>query len=513
MKRLFYFALILFLPGWLYSVSIEDNRLYIDVEIVPNSTQFHLTTNGHLTISESNSPFQIDFYQPELFIEIEKPIEVSPYWRVGINRFLTRAEAEKFLQNFPECYSKPYSELQYEDGVLQVITGYAVFLKERFLTYESAKNICEPDGWVTEEYAFSNPNVCVYNAKDGKSYFLSPPFYLTSDKPITVFQVPKTNFWSPKEFVTRAYAGNLKVVLNPAGTLNLISITELEDYIAGVLPNEIGTDAPLEMLKTQAIAARSEALYKILHGHHKDDAFDLCASTHCQVFSGISDISEKINQAVRLTAHQVCTYQNRIINAVYSTNCGGHTESSSNVWGGGDVPYLVGVYDGTVQRSVDLTNERNAALWIESSQEVFCNTEAKTGWIKNTYSWQKNISKKAVENYCNSIIDFGRYRGINVLSRGVSGRALGVEICGTKENLVIDGELNIRNTFDNLPSSLFVVEDKSDSLLIKGKGSGHGVGMCQMGALQMAESGYKSEDILKHYYKGTQIVGVKIESR
>lgn len=513
LKRFFYSIFILLLPILLHAVSVEDNQLYIDVEIVPNTTQIHLTVPGNLTISESGSPFRIDFYQPELFIEIEKPLEVSPYWRVGVERFPTRSEAETFLQNFPECYTEPYTELHYEDGILEVITGYAVFLKERFLTYESAQNICEPDGWVIEEYAFSSASVQVYNAKDGKSYFFSPPFYLTSDQPITVFQVPRTNFWNPKEFVTRSYRGKLKVDLNPAGTLHLISSVELEDYIAGVLPNEIGADAPLEALKAQAIAARSEALYKILHGHHKDDAFDLCASTHCQVFSGISDISEQVNRAVKATAYQVGTYQDEIINAVYSTNCGGHTESSSNVWGGEDVPYLAGIYDGTAQRSVDLTKERNVASWIESSQQVFCNTEEKTGWIKNTYSWQKTISKKAVENYCNSIIDFGRYQGINILSRGVSGRALAIELCGTSGKLVFDGELNIRNTFDNLPSSLFIVEDQGDSLLFKGKGSGHGVGMCQIGALQMAESGYKAEDILRHYYKGIEIIRMAIESR
>lgn len=232
---------ILLLPALLHSVSIQDNQLYIDIEIIPNTTQIHLTTTGSLTISESCSPFQIDFFEPELFIEIGEPIEVSAYWRVGVNRFSTLVETEEFLNNFPECYAEPYTELQYSDGALQLINGYATFLKERFSTYESARNTCEQDGWLVEQYTFSNSNVHVYNAKDGKSYFLSPPFYLTSNQPITVFQVPRTNFWNPKEFVTRSYRGNLKVVLNPTGTLNLISIVELEDYIAGVLPNEIGT--------------------------------------------------------------------------------------------------------------------------------------------------------------------------------------------------------------------------------------------------------------------------------
>lgn len=517
MKKTFIYSFIFILtfPILLSSAEIREGKFYIDVEILPNANQIHLKSNGNLTISETDSPFQLEFSNPELSIQLIEKVEISPYWRVGIKKFSEVSNAEKFLKSFPECFLEPTLEIVYKDKKLKQANFYSIYLKKDLESYNSAKSECEMDGWVEERYIYSNSEILVYDIKNDKEYFLNAPLTIISNNPITVFQIPKTNFWNPKQFVTRSYDGNLKIQLNQLGKMNLISKVELENYIAGVLPNEIGNDAPIETLKAQAIAARSEALYKILHHVHKDDDFDLCASVHCQVYSGLTGITKKVKKAVEETAYLVGTYPDyngKIINAVYSTNCGGITEDSYNIWGGKPVPYLTSIYDGKSGYKIDLTNENKAKQWISNNQKVFCNTENEKGWIKNTYKWQKEFSKKDLEEHLNSISELGKLKDIKILKRGNSGRVLEIKILGSKNDIHLNNELQIRQTFGGLRSTLFFVEIKKDKVIFTGKGSGHGVGMCQVGAIKMAKEGYSAKEILKHYYTGIKITKIKLSN-
>ncbi|MCK4360015.1 MAG: SpoIID/LytB domain-containing protein [Candidatus Cloacimonetes bacterium] len=517
MKKTFIWSLIFILtfPILLPSAEIGEGKFYLDVEILPNADQIHLKSNGNLAISETDSPFQLEFSNPELSIQLTEKIKISPYWRVGIKKFSEVRDAEKFLKNFPECFAEPSSEITYKNKELKQVSNYSVYFKEIFDSYESAKAVCEVDGWVEERYIYSNSEILVYDIKNDKEYFLNAPLTIISNNPITVFQIPKTNFWNPKQFVTRSYDGNLRIQLNQLGKMNLISKVELENYIAGVLPNEIGNDAPIETLKAQAIAARSEALYKILHNIHKDDDFDLCASVHCQVYSGLTGVTQKVKKAVEETAYLVGTYPDyngKIINAVYSTNCGGITEDSYNIWGGKPVPYLTSIYDGKNGYKIDLTNENKAKQWILNNQKVFCNTENEKGWIKNSYKWQKEFSKEDLEKHLNSISNLGKLKDIKILKRGNSGRVLEITILGSKNDIHLNNELQIRQTFGGLRSTLFFVEIKKSKVTFSGKSSGHGVGMCQVGAIKMAKEGYSAKEILKHYYTGIKITKIKLSN-
>jgi len=495
-----------------YAAEIREGKLFIDVEILPNANQIHLKSNGNLIISETDSPFQLEFSNTELSIQLTEKVEISPYWRVGIKKFSDKVSTEKFLKNFSECFAESSSEIVSKNKELKQISNYSVYLKERFNSYESAKAVCEMDVWIEEKYSFSNSEVLIYDIKNDKEYFLNAPLNITSNKPITVFQVPKSNFWKPKQFVTRSYEGNLKVHLNQLGEMNLIATIEFEGYVAGVVPNEIGDDAPLEAMKAQAIAALSEALYKIIHKYHKDDDFDLCASVHCQVFSGLTDVTKKVKKAVGETEYMVGTYNSEIINAVYSTNCGGITENSNNVWGGKSVPYLTSIYDGKGSYKTDLTNENKAKQWILNSQQVFCNAENEKGWIKNSYKWKKEFSKEILEERLNSISDLGKLKDIKILKRGNSGRILELKILGTKNEIHLNNELQIRQAFSGLKSSLFFVQIIGNKVIFSGKGSGHGVGMCQVGAIQMAKMGYSAKEILKHYYTGINVEKLRLSN-
>ncbi len=505
MKKLFVLILSFLVFAPLYCVEINDGKLYVDVEIVPNASSLELSSEGTITIAEEDSPFQIEFTTTTISIQIPDEIEITPIWLVGIKKCSTQKEADSFIEKIPDCFYKEEKELSFDGKTLHVKTIWAVYLNKEFTSFEEARAEAEPDSWIKESYVHSYDDILIYDINNEKDFYLHAPLFIESDQSIQVQNVPKSNFWNPQSFVTREYESDLKVVINPIGKLNLIAHPEFENYIAGVIPNEIGTDSPMEAMKAQAVAARSEALYKILNGTHKDDGFDLCASVHCQVFSGVSDINTVTESAAENTRNIVGVYDKKVINAVYSTNCGGKTETCANAWGGKEVPYLTSVYDGKSSNNYDLTNNYYAEKWINTPQPVYCDVSNETGWIKNTYSWEVRYTPTNFQRMLSERASFGGYIDYEVLERGESGRILKMKLIGTYGELLLDNELMIRQTLGGLRSSLFYITRDSEYIRIIGKGSGHGVGMCQVGAITMAKDGYDFDKILKHYFKGIDL--------
>lgn len=487
------------------AAEIVNDMLYVDVEILPNANTIDLSSSGTITITEEDSPFQLEFSNTSLSIQIPDGIEIVPFWKVGIKKFTSKKDAESFIITFPECYVQELPAISFDGKRFSIEEEYAVYLNTSFGSYEEAKLNTELGSWVEEDYEYSYSDLLIYDIEQQKDYYLRAPICIKSTSHIIVDNVPRSNFWNPQEYVTREYESDLRVMINQIGKMNLIAHVDFENYVAGVIPNEIGTDSPMEAMKAQAVAARSEALSKVLNGVHKDDGFDLCASVHCQVFSGITDINAVTESAVENTRGVVGIYKDKIINAVYSTSCGGKTETSSNAWNGKEVPYLTSIYDGNGSCSYDLTKKYYAEKWITESQPVFCNTDNESGWVKNTYSWQKKYTISEFEQILNGKAKFGTYEGYEVLQRGESGRIIKLKLIGSKGELLLENELLIRQTLGGLRSSLFYISKDSNHIIITGRGSGHGVGMCQMGAITMAKDGTSYEQILKHYFKGIDL--------
>jgi len=194
-----------------------------------------------------------------------------------------------------------------------------------------------------------------------------------------------------------------------------------------------------------------------------------------------------------------------LADTVYSANCGGHTEHNENVWpdtpihrtlrGHRDVasiagdPFASGVSDANIGR------------FIAEAPRAWCG-QAKLG-AGDRFRW--TVTRPAAElSRLVTALGVGAVRGIEVLERGVSGRARAVRITGSAGTTVVRGELRIRQTFGGLRSSLFVVNVAADgSATFHGAGYGHGVGLCQTGSVGMAEAGKSYRDILKHYYSGS----------
>ena len=249
-------------------------------------------------------------------------------------------------------------------------------------------------------------------------------------------------------------------------SLTVINLVPLEEYLHGVLAKEMSPSYPLEALKAQAVAARAFALKN--RGRHVKEGFDLCSSTHCQVYVGVTDY-DSINRAIDETRGAVLVYKEKLIDTNFHADSGGMTEDVADVWGRA-TPYLV-----AVKEIVQL-----AKPWTVKVPAKDFSTKLDLDDVKTV-----KLSKLTV--------------GQGASDRTSSGRVQSAQINGKK----FTGN-ELRQKF-SLPSTLFDMKLDAGEVIFTGYGSGHGVGMSQVGARDYAKDGWSYEKILKHYYKDTKL--------
>jgi len=308
--------------------------------------------------------------------------------------------------------------------------------------------------------------------------------------------------------VSGAYFGKLYVTLDRNGSLAVVNALPEDRFLAGLLPAEIFPNAPEEALKAQAVAARGELLTKI-GTRHIGDPFRLCSQTHCQVYLGAGHETPRTTAAVAATRGEVLfTADGKdLADTVYSANCGGHTEHNENVWP--DMPALAALRGhrdapaplaGRPDVFAAGVSAQNVARFVDQPPVAYCG-QAHLG-AGDRFRWTVRRTAAELDKLLGGY-HLGEIRTIEVPQRGVSGRALAVRVVGSARSETIRGELRIRQAFGGLRSSLFVVEFKDGGAIFRGAGFGHGVGMCQTGAIGMAETGKSYREILRHYYPGT----------
>ncbi|WP_457630283.1 SpoIID/LytB domain-containing protein [Oceanithermus sp.] len=266
------------------------------------------------------------------------------------------------------------------------------------------------------------------------------------------------------------YRGYLRVVWRD-GRLLLINKLDIEDYLRGVLPGEVPASFPYEVLKAQAILARTYTLSRL--GSNPD--YDLCDTSRCQVYLGADAESPRYDRAVRETAGRVLAYDGRPISAVYHADSGGKTAAAAEVWGG-NVPYLQSRDD----------------PWSLDQR------------------WRVSTSPDAVSRVLEQLgHPVGAVSGLRIDGRGASGRI--VEMSVTTDR----GELRLRvpevGRFLRalgLPSTLASLSGWTFS----GRGSGHGVGMSQWGARGFARHGWNYREILAYYYPKTVLTHYQLSA-
>ncbi len=291
------------------------------------------------------------------------------------------------------------------------------------------------------------------------------------------------------EYNGKKYAGILKVVLSE-NNINVINQVSLEDYLKGVLPAEmpIGKgDEYFEALKAFAICARTYAVTKL----NSLNSFDVYLDTRDQVYDGINRETEISNRAVDETKNMILTYDGRPATVFYHASCGGHTADVKDVFPGNDEPYLKGVQDGDPPNCAIAPNFK----WTENySSEKFINRLRASGYLNNGNYTLQNVS---VESRNSS----GRVENLLVSLKSIEGDTKNITITGNKIRSVI-------RTSDNreiLRSTMFEINFNGSDVIINGVGNGHGVGLCQWGAIYQSTQGKNYMQILSFYFPGTQI--------
>ena len=306
----------------------------------------------------------------------------------------------------------------------------------------------------------------------------------------------------------------------------IINIIEMQDYLKGVVPNEMPVRFGLEALKAQTIAARNYVLAPRCKAYEEFDVVDSVAS---QVYFGANTEEEISNQAVEETEGQVASYKGELILALYSSTAGGYTESYANSFSdkyqfpAEQKPYLVAKPD--MLSFIPMTKEENARAFYTSIPSAYDMDSPyyrwKRTWTLEEFETDINMNLKSLaqtgfitpppqDNFIYKVKD------IKVVKRGESGKIMEIEIDTERGNYLVRKELIIRRLLLNrgkaLPSANFVLDIERDeagnitNITASGGGFGHGVGMSQYGAGFMGTKLNKSyKDILKHYYTGITI--------
>ena len=311
----------------------------------------------------------------------------------------------------------------------------------------------------------------------------------------------------PWEFKEDArFLGEMEVIPWKEGFVRPVNIVSVEDYIASVVASEIGPDAPPEAQRAQAVAARS-TLFATYGSHHLLGPFGICSEDHCQVYRGAGAETPDSRRAAVETSGLILLHGGDVVDARFSKCCGGITEEFRGAWEDREVPYLVSRPDGDY--SVSLETEADVARFIEDPPPAFCSGS------KN-FRWETRYGASELSEIirANTGQDLGPILEITPLARGRSGRITRLRVAGERGEIVLWPELEIRRVLSEtyLNSSCFYILREGEGFVIRGAGWGHGVGMCQEGAIGMASKGAGFRDILEFYYPGTRLESSRLNS-
>ncbi|MEE8408644.1 MAG: SpoIID/LytB domain-containing protein, partial [Myxococcota bacterium] len=332
---------------------------------------------------------------------------------------------------------------------------------------------------------------------------------------ITIDAVEYGAGYSWHGFESRTFHGEIYVVADPDGALAVVNLLGAETVLAGVVPSELFPSSPPEALKAQAIAARNQLLAKLSKRHH-DDPFHLCSSQHCQVYGGITKEDPRTTAAVEATTGEAAFLGGRLVDTVYSSTCGGHTEDNDAVWGNAPNPALRGRPDFDAAALPELVTyadgitEENIEAWLTARPQTYC-ARAPLARPKN-FRWKKTLGAADLKRLLAPRFEWiGELQSIEIDARGHGGRVISLRLVGDRNEATIVHELPIRRLFGNLSSGALLIDHHRSStgrllgVTFIGGGWGHGVGMCQLGATGRAESGQTYREILAHYYNGSTV--------
>ena len=385
--------------------------------------------------------------------------------RVGIG------DERKYQVDFDNTYQvKPITNKYYLIGEYKSSYLEVVQMLDSYIGYQVIPVLTE-NGWTlyvrTDSGKSMNKPIvntganCVGFMVDGKFKFLVDG--KVASRVGTKSDIIKIGNSEYREEIEFNRQGN---VVKPVNVLNM------ESYLYGVINSEMPSSWPIEAQKAQAIAARTYA--SRVHNKHSD--YDLCDTVHCQAYLGFKNETDAGRSAVELTSGEKAYFNNELIDCVYFSSSGGATFNSEDVWLG-ETPYLKGFKD---------NNEVESLTWTRSFtySDLTRLTSALGTNIGEVYSVVPTYNKDGLV--------------LNLSFIGRNGKAtITKEQVRTFFSSTPEGSLKSRN--------FVVVNSTSNGIVLNGKGYGHGVGMSQYGAKNMAQTGHKYTDILSYYYKNIEV--------
>ena len=333
------------------------------------------------------------------------------------------------------------------------------------------------------------------------------------------------------------YRGGFEYTVSGGG-LQVVNVVDLEDYVKGVLPSEMSPSWDLEALKAQAVCART---YAVMTTKHASDGFDLCATTHCQAYSGVSGAEDSTDRAVDETAGECLYYGGELAEAYYHSSDGGATEDAENVWGT-EIPYLLGKEDPyEAQTSIPSYSWSVSYTWEELTW-VLQNSGYDIGDVVDAYVSEYTdlgnvYSVTFVDSRGNTLVRTGDNARMAFysttlgkivpslrfsISGGTGGGGSSVAVNSASNTLssldgaaVISGSGGLSRLDGEHHTAISASGRETvsgggtsgghasrDGITVTGTGSGHNVGMSQYGARAMAEQGCDYIDILEFYFTG-----------
>jgi len=278
----------------------------------------------------------------------------------------------------------------------------------------------------------------------------------------------------------RPYRGELHIIRQPTGAFTLVNVLDMENYLCGVLAGEMPLYWNDEALKAQLIAARTYALWR--KKTTANPYYDLSDTTYSQVYKGKAAETSKARRLVRETGGVILIYEEKILPAFYHSTCGGRTADVSVIW----------------------KSEAESKRPLSGTKCGFCNGTKFSSWTTSLSSeelaehlFPASSGQKlgSIESICITEKKYGVVARLEVLHSGGC-----LSLSGAQFRSLV-GSTRIK-------SPTFEVRKEGNNFLFRGRGFGHGVGMCQVGSGKMATRGFSAVEILKHYYPGTRLVRI-----
>ncbi len=425
-------------------------------------------------------------------------------------------EAKEMEAYMAEWRAKGYSPLALTFGRRFTTAGGAV-LDNRVRWVSLARCATEAEAEALKKklsaeqvWAWSRPETTapgraafrVTDEKGGVAWRGEAPLELRCAGPVEIADV-QTGFWKERR-ADHLCATPLALRIGPDGGIEVHGALPLETYLRGVLPAEMPASWPVEALKAQAVAARSEILAACA-GKYLLEGFDFTTLETCRAYAGLGGHTPGTDRAVAETAGEVLAQSGKVATTVFSACCGGWTENNDTVWSGPPNSALRALPDyPSAKRPAQAGPEAyGLAKWLSGAPPAWCAGHRE-------YRWKKVFSAAELSALVNKKYAVGQIKAIRPGMRGPGGRLRRVVIEGTKGAVTVERELAIRQAFGGLPSAMCIitadgVNSLPKSFTFTGGGRGHGVGMCQEGARAMAAAGLAHGAILRQYFSGVEL--------